>query len=79
MRKEILSENVVREQEYVPRQVPEVGDSLHTTMEDVERAAIIKVLKENGGNVSASARAMKMSRQSLQYRLRKYGIRVGEL
>ena len=79
MRKEIPAENVAREREYVPREIPEVGDSLHTTMEDVERAAIIKVLKENGGNVSASASAMKMSRQSLQYRLRKYGIKVGEL
>ena len=49
------------------------------TMQDVERAAICKVLRENGGNVSQSARILKMSRQSLQYRMRKYGIKVEEL
>ncbi|MBQ9062984.1 MAG: sigma 54-interacting transcriptional regulator [Eubacterium sp.] len=79
LKKEMSAAVEFKPQADVPRRIPEVGDSLHTTMEDVERMAIIKVLQENGGNVSASARAMKMSRQSLQYRLRKYHIKVGEL
>ena len=56
---------------------PAAGESLNTTMQDVERSSICKVLREHDGNVSASARALKMSRQSLQYRLRKYGIKPG--
>ncbi|MBO6269603.1 MAG: helix-turn-helix domain-containing protein, partial [Clostridium sp.] len=45
----------------------------------VERSAVVRVLKENGGNVSRSARALGISRQSLQYRMRKYSIRPEEL
>lgn len=58
---------------------PRAGTSLNSTMKDVERNAVCKILKENGGNISESARVLKMSRQSLQYRIRKYGINVKEL
>ena len=58
---------------------PRAGTSLNSTMKDVERNAVCRILKENGGNISESARVLKMSRQSLQYRIRKYGINVKEL
>ena len=58
---------------------PVLPDSLNTAMRDVERTTICRTLRENGGNISATARVLKMSRQSLQYRLRKYGIRPDEL
>ena len=58
---------------------PLAGTSLNSTMKDVERNAVCRILKENGGNISESARVLKMSRQSLQYRIRKYGINVKEL
>ena len=50
------------------------GDSLNHTMKDVERNTICRILRETNGNVSESARILKMSRQSLQYRIRKYRI-----
>ncbi len=37
-------------------------------MQDMERRTICKVLRENGGNISESARVLQMSRQRLQYR-----------
>lgn len=58
---------------------PLAGTSLNSTMKDVERNAVCRILKENRGNISESARVLKMSRQSLQYRIRKYGINVKEL
>lgn len=52
-----------------------VNHSLNHTMKDVERSTICRILKENNGNISESARILKMSRQSLQYRLKKYQIK----
>ena len=39
-----------------------------------ERAAIVKALRENGGNQSAAARALKVPRHVLLYRIRKFDI-----
>lgn len=61
-----------------PAITPALNGSLHHTINDVERNTICRVLKENGGNISESARVLHMSRQSLQYRLKKYKINVGE-
>lgn len=62
-----------------PAESPTLRSSLNSTMQDVERSTICKVLREHGGNISATARVLKMSRQNLQYRIRKYGIQVKEL
>jgi two-component system NtrC family response regulator len=40
----------------------------------VERDAIVKALRENGGNRSAAARALKVPRHVLLYRMKKFGI-----
>ena len=45
--------------------------------EDMERAAYQEALERNGGNVSRAARDLKLTRASLDYRLRKLGIRRG--
>ena len=61
------------------RQEAPCGESLTRTIQDVERNAICATLREHGGNISEAARALKMSRQNLQYRIRKYKIRIEEL
>ena len=38
-----------------------------------------KGLRENGGNISESARVLQMSRQRLQYRIKRYQINIDEL
>jgi DNA-binding NtrC family response regulator len=45
-------------------------------VEDFERAAIEKALRESDGNVSAAARKIGIHRQSLQQKMSKLGIRV---
>ena len=48
------------------------GRTLQNQLEEYERAYVHKVLKKYAGNVSAAARELGVSRQSLQYRLRKW-------
>ena len=54
-------------------------DSLASTMKDMEYNTICRVLKETGGNISESARMLQMSRQKLQYRIKRYHIDVHKL
>lgn len=54
-------------------------DSLASTMKDMEYNTICRVLKENGGNISESARILQMSRQKLQYRIKRHRIDVQKL
>ena len=48
-------------------------------MQEMECRAICKVLRENGGNISESARVLQMSRQRLQYRIKRYKINIDAL
>ena len=41
------------------------------TLRDVERAALVQALKRTGGNISAAARELGMSRQNLQYHIKR--------
>jgi DNA-binding NtrC family response regulator len=54
----------------IPAGVVEPGGGLW----DQERAAIVRALREHGGNRSAAARALKVPRHILLYRLKKYGL-----
>ena len=54
-------------------------DSLASTMKDMEYKTICRVLKETGGNISESARMLQMSRQKLQYRIKRHRIDVQKL
>ena len=53
--------------------------SLNSTIRNMERDAICNVLKKNHGNVSQSARELGMSRQNLQYRIKRYRIDMNTL
>jgi DNA-binding NtrC family response regulator len=49
------------------------------SFEEVERSLIQSALRRTRGNVTAAARLLKMSREKLRYRIRKFGLRVLEL
>jgi DNA-binding NtrC family response regulator len=53
--------------------LPPVGSM---TMEEIERAMILKSLRHHGGNVSRVADSLGFSRAALYRRLEKYGISV---
>jgi DNA-binding NtrC family response regulator len=43
-------------------------------LDDVEREIIIKALESSGGNVSDAARKLKIGREALRYRIKKYSL-----
>ena len=43
-------------------------------IEDIERSIIIQYLMENNNNISQTARDLGIKRQTLQHKLKKYGI-----
>ncbi|UOY91197.1 sigma 54-interacting transcriptional regulator [Ectobacillus sp. JY-23] len=53
----------------MPKQTP-----LKKKIDEAEQIYIKQLLQENGGNISKTARMLGLSRQSLQYRLKKYNI-----
>ncbi len=51
------------------------GDlSLNNHLEEVEKAIITKIYKKNGENITRTADELKISRQNLQYKLKKYNL-----
>ena len=63
-----------------PQPVPKTkGTSLHTSIRDAAYQTICQALRESGGNISEAARALNMSRQNLQYRIKRYQIDVNAL
>jgi two-component system, NtrC family, response regulator len=59
--------------EGVPDTLPAVGSM---TMEEIERAMILKSVRHHGGNLSRVAESLGFSRAALYRRLEKYGISV---
>ncbi len=55
------------------------GRSLNGYMKNVERETLCQALRENEYNISRTARQLNMSRQNLQYRLRRHQIDVKQL
>ena len=53
--------------------------SLSDAMQDMERRTICRMLRQTGGNISESARLLQMSRQRLQYRIKRYQIDIAAL
>ena len=53
--------------------------SLNGYMKNVERDTLCQALRENEYNISRTARQLNMSRQNLQYRLRRHQIDVKQL
>ena len=54
-------------------------ESLNHAIQDVEYYTVCKALRSSGGNISEAARSLGLSRQSLQYRIRRYQINIQEL
>jgi len=55
------------------------ADAKKQVVEEFERRFLLQALREHGGNVSATAEAIGMVRQSLQQKLRELGIRAAEI
>ncbi|MGH0033977.1 MAG: sigma-54-dependent transcriptional regulator [Myxococcota bacterium] len=51
------------------------GDAKRATVEKFERSYLLRALRENEGNVSRTAQAIGMVRQSLQQKIRELGLR----
>ena len=66
-------------QQNIPSKPAKQKDSLGSTIEGIEYNTICRVLKETGGNISESARILQMSRQKLQYRIKRHQIDVQKL
>lgn len=47
---------------------------LNVTLETLEQTMIIKALRISDGNISKAARMLKIKRQALQYKIKKYGL-----
>jgi len=52
------------------------GASLNRSIQSMERRTVCQALRKSGGNISEAARSLKISRQSLQYRIKRYQINV---
>ncbi|MEI4802289.1 sigma-54 interaction domain-containing protein [Bacillus sp. NPDC077411] len=48
--------------------------TLKNTIKEMEKEYIIEILSEHNGNISQAAKYLGLSRQNLQYRLKKYGL-----
>lgn len=53
--------------------------SLNTSIRDAAYQTVCQALRESGGNISEAARTLKMSRQNLQYRIKRYQINIDAL
>lgn len=53
--------------------------SLENIVNKVEYRMLCKSLKENQGNISKTARSLGMSRQNVQYRIKRYNINIQDL
>lgn len=54
------------------------GKSLDDIVSEIETELIINALKESNDNISKAARLLKIPRETLRYKLTKYGIFAGE-
>jgi DNA-binding NtrC family response regulator len=51
------------------------GEAKRVAVEDFEKSYLLRALRENGGNISRTAEAIGMVRQSLQQKIRELGLR----
>ncbi|MBR5430604.1 MAG: sigma 54-interacting transcriptional regulator [Firmicutes bacterium] len=74
IRSAYLPENITEQARSTPPAQPQVE-----VRQESERERLQRILKENGGNVTRTAAALGISRQNLQYRLRKHQLNPREL
>ena len=75
---EYLPELILSESEKRPEGMP-LRHSLSNVIQDMEYHTICQALRASGGNISAAARSLHMSRQNLQYRIKRYQIDLKKL
>jgi DNA-binding NtrC family response regulator len=61
-----------------PPQLPSEADADTLNLEQIERDALLRALESSQGNVSQAARLLGISRDTLRYRIEKYGISTPE-
>lgn len=83
---EHIPEHIIGNQAHAPRETaiaaaaPSAApNSLNASMQDLEYSTVCKALLECGGNVSRAAHLLQISRQNLQYRIKKYQINIDAL
>lgn len=79
---EYIPEHIVQSAKVVTKtehKIEEAGSSLNHTLQNVELQMFRNALLANKGNISRTARALGVSRQTLQYRIKRSGIDVKAL
>ncbi len=66
-----VSEVLMKKERYIPTQTTTVDD-LNKHLESIEKDIIDKTLKQYNNNISKAAEHLKVSRQNLQYKIKKY-------
>lgn len=74
--KDYLPKTISMQNTSVKDPVVSAEHSLPGKLQNIEKDAVCKVLAENNGNISRSAQVLKISRQNLQYRIKRYNIRI---
>jgi len=69
----VAQEPEIREEDFTLKLSPPVPEGAPQTLEDVERAYILKVLEECGGNQTRAAERLDIDRVTLYNKLKKYG------
>ena len=68
----------IREPVRAPEELQPDMDSFDSAVRAFERRKICDALKKNGGKIAAAARLLQMSRQNLQYYIKRHQIDVTE-
>jgi len=68
----VAEEPEIREQDFIFKQAATTG-SAGRSLDDVERAHILQVLEECGGNQSRAADVLDIDRVTLHHKLKRYG------
>lgn len=79
---EYIPEHIVQSVKVAPQaehKIEAVSSSLNHTLQNIEFQMFRNALLANKGNISRTARALGVSRQTLQYRIKRSGIDVKEL
>lgn len=58
----------------VSEEIDDKGMDLKTVVELVEKETILSVLRKNEGNINDTAKKLGLSRQNLDYKMKKYGL-----
>src|SRR5699024_7062778 len=66
-------------EEIPPIHIDKNNTKLQDTIDNMECHIICKALRDNLGNISKTARTLGMSRQNLQYRIKRYDISIKNL